>query len=324
MLLEAPMSRSLTLVVDETQLAPLVESAVAYADEATASSTRRKYVAAFHAFEVWCVGKGVPSLPAAPTTVAVYLAALADAGKRPNTISGALAGIAFAHRDARLPWEKGHPAIKAVIAGIRRRLGVAVVQKTPILDTDLLAMVVDLGVDLSDLRDRAVLTLGFMGAFRRSELTALDVADLEARREGYLAHVRRSKTDQEGEGAFKAIPYTSEIHVCPVRALRTWLGASGITEGPVFRAVTQIGGLEGRLEPREVARIVKRRAIAAGLDPARFAGHSLRAGFVTMAAKKGKTVDAIMRQTGHKNPTTVAKYVRLANAFEQSAAVGLM
>lgn len=320
------MTRSLTLVTTETALTPLVESAVGYAAEAQAAATRRKYVTAFRAFEVWCAnaGNGASSLPAAPTTVAIYLAALADAGKRPNTIDGALAGIAFTHRNAGFPWEKGHPAIKTVMAGIRRRLGVAVKQKAPILDTDLLAMVIDLGVDLSDLRDRAVLALGFMGAFRRSELIALDVADLEPVREGYLAHVRRSKTDQEGEGAFKAIPYTSEIHVCPVRALRTWLGTAGITEGAVFRAVTQIGELGGRLEPREVARIVKRRAIVAGLDPKRFAGHSLRAGFVTMAAKKGKPVDAIMRQTGHKSPTTVAKYVRLANAFEQSAAVGLM
>jgi site-specific recombinase XerD len=305
-------------------LEELVASAAGYAADAKSSATRRAYATDFRAFETWCEGHGARSLPATPSTVAVYLAALADAGKRPSTIERALAGIAHAHRTAGHPWEKGNAAIRSVVTGIRRRLGVAQVQKAPTLADELAAMVGKLGSDLGGLRDRALLTLGFLGAFRRSELVALNVADLETTREGLLVHVRRSKTDQAGEGMVKAIPYASDANLCAVRAVRDWLAAAGIAEGAIFRAVSKGGAVGERLEGRAVARLVQRSAEAAGLDGSRYSGHSLRAGFVTVATKRGKDVAAIMRQTGHKNPATVAKYVRLANAFEQSAAVGLV
>lgn len=302
----------------------LAERAVGYAADSKASATRRAYAADFRAFEAWCSEHGASALPSTPATVAVYLAALADAGKRPSTIERALAGIAHAHRTAGRPWEKGDRTIRDVVTGIRRRLGVAPSQKAPALAEDLAAMVAKAAAGLGGLRDRALLALGFLGAFRRSELVALDVADLEATREGLIVHVRRSKTDQAGEGMIKAIPYASDANLCAVRAMRDWLAAAGITEGAIFRAVTKGGKVGERLEGRAVARIVQRSASAAGLDPTRYSGHSLRAGFVTVATKRGKDVAAIMRQTGHRNPATVAKYVRLANAFEQSAAVGLV
>jgi integrase len=217
--------------------------------------------------------------------------------------------------------------IRDVVSGIRRRHGVAVHQKAPTLTHDLMAMIAKTGDGLGALRDRALLTLGFLGAFRRSELVALNISDLEPTREGFIAHVRRSKTDQAGEGMIKAIPYASETDLCAVRAVREWLTGANLSEGPLFRAVhagsrsPQIGD---RLAPQAVGRIIQRLAAAAGLDPTRYGGHSLRSGFVTVATKRGKDVASIMRQTGHVNPATVARYVRLANAFEQSAAVGLV
>jgi integrase len=315
---------ALVPATDLDVLGPLVKSANAYAAESKSSGTRRVYGSHWRAFEAWCSSCSLTPLPASPSLVATYLAALADQGKRPSTIGLALAAIAFHHQQAGHTWTPGK-VVSDVMSGIRRTLGVRPVQKAPVLDTDLAVMCRKLGSDLGALRDRALLTLGFLGAFRRAELVALDVADLEATREGYIVHVRRSKTDQEGAGMVKAIPYASDANVCPVRALQAWLSAASISEGPVFRAVMKGGKLGAvRLQGRAVARVVKLAAADVGLDAKRFAGHSLRAGFVTAAAKRGKTIDAIMRQTGHRNPATVTAYVRLANAFDQSAAVGLV
>lgn len=173
-------------------------------------------------------------------------------------------------------------------------------------------------------RDRALLLLGFAGAFRRSELAGLEVRDLAFAEDGLEVTLRRSKTDQEGKGSKKGIPYGSDPKTCPVRAVRAWLEASGIAEGPVFREVTRHGHVEAApLSGRSIARVVKRSAEAAGLDPAGFSGHSLRAGLATAAAKAGKSTHAIMRQTGHKSADMVARYVREASLFEDNAAAGI-
>ena len=305
-------------------LAPLVDAANGYAAEATAANTRRGYDGDFARFGAWCSSKGLASLPATPTTVAVYLAALADDGKRVATLERALAGIVAAQRAGGVDWPKGNRVIRDTLAGIRRRLGVAPSKKAPVLVDELSRMVGTLGADVAGLRDRALLTLGWFGAFRRSELVALTVADLERTREGLVVTVRRSKTDQEGEGMVKGLPYASNTALCPVRAIEAWLAAAAITHGPIFRAVDKHGHVAAEaMADRTVARIVQRAAESAGLDPSRVAGHSLRAGFATSAAKAGRSLDSIMRQTGHRSERVARGYIRQATVFDGNAAAGL-
>jgi integrase len=209
--------------------------------------------------------------------------------------------------------------------GIRRSLGVAPVKKAPVLGTDLLALVSGLGGDLQAVRDRALLTLGWFCAARRSELVALHVADVEFTREGMIVTFRRSKTDQEGRGYSKGVPFAGQPTVCPVRALRTWLDAAKIESGPLFRAVTRRGVLsDTALDDRAIARLIKRLAQHAGLDPETVAGHSLRSGFVTTAAKRGKSTQAIMTQSGHRSETVMRGYIQHATLFDDNAAAGLL
>lgn len=305
-------------------LHPEVESAAGYARAARAEATTRAYAGDLDAFRAWCAARGLAALPATPGVVAVYLAALADQGRKPATIARALAGIAAAHRAAGLPWAKSAPAIVEVMKGIRRALGVAPEQKAPVTDAELRALVAALEGPAA-VRDRALLLVGWFGAFRRSEIVALEVSDVEHVTEGLRVRVRRSKTDQEGTGDTKGIPFASDPALCPVRALVAWLEAAGITEGPIFRAVDK-GGNVGpvAITGAAVALVVKRAASRAGLDAGRFAGHSLRSGFATTAAAKGRGLDAIMRQTGHRSERVARRYIRHATVFVQNAAVGLL
>jgi integrase len=307
------------------ELEALVSRANGYAADVSARSTRRAYGGDFRAFEAWCGARGLAALPATPATVAVYLAALAGEGMRASTIGRALAGIVHGHRERGYLWPRGEPTTAKVLRGIRRRHGVAPVQKAALGDADLAAMVGVLGGELADLRDRALLTLGWLGAFRRSELVALRLEDVTRVPEGLLVRVRRSKGDQEGRGAEKGIPYAAQAGLCAVRALDAWLEASGITSGPLFRAVDRGGRVHPHaLNDRSVARIVQRVAAEAGLDPKRVGGHSLRAGFATTAARKGKSLDAIMRQTLHRSERVARSYIRHATVFDDNAAVGLL
>jgi integrase len=321
-------SREKALIrANEAALVPLedlVERAREYASDSRASSTRKAYLTDFAQFEGWCASQGLVASPATPATVAVYLASLAERGRKSSTIERALAGIAWAQRARGHEWPRGHRAITAVMTGIRRRHGVAPVQKAPVIDLELAIYVETLGEDLVGLRDRALLTLGWFGAFRRSEIVALNVADVATVREGLVVRVRRSKGDQEGKGAEKGIPYASNASICPVRALAAWLSAAQITEGPIFRAIDQHGHVSSvALSDKSVSLVVKRAAKRAGADPDLVGGHSLRAGFATTAAKKGKSLDAIMRQTLHKSEKVARGYIRHAKLFDDNAAVGL-
>lgn len=305
-------------------LGVLAEAASGYVADASSTSTRKAYARDARAFAAWARDRHLVALPAEPTTVGLYLVFLAEAGKKVSTIERALAAIAAAHRAADAPWTKSHPAIRDVMRGIRRRLGVAPLRKTPVLGDQLVRMVAPLGVDVAGLRDRALLALGWFGAFRRSELVALDVADVRFVTEGMIVAIRRSKTDQEGHGTEKGIPFAGNAAVCPVRALRAWLDAASLTHGPLFRAVDRHGNVAPeRMSDRSVARIVQRVAGAAGIE-ANVAGHSLRAGFATTAAAKGKSLDAIMRQTGHRSERVARTYVRHGTVFVDNAAAGLV
>lgn len=321
------MRRTAIVLAQPTQsLEGLVDRARAYAVDSRAEATRRAYAADFAAFEAWSAQQEarVHDSPT-PAKVAFYLTALADAGRRPSSIERALTGIAHGLRERGEPWQKAHPAIVAIMSGIRNQRRAPPAQKSALLDEELGALLRTLGTDLPDLRDRALLTIGFWGAYRRSELVSLQVEDItHVPREGLLATLRRSKTDQAGEGFSKGIPYTKDPAFCPVRALDAWLAAANITEGPIFHAIDQHGHVSPRaLCDRSVALIVKRTAVRAGIEPAHLAGHSLRAGFATTAALADRGLDAIMRQTGHTCERVARGYIRNANVFKGNAAAGL-
>jgi integrase len=306
-------------------LAMLGERARAYAEDGHAENTRRGYRADWRAFTGWCAARGLDSLPAAPATVALYLTDQAAALKV-STLTRRLTSIGQAHRLAGHPVPTEDGTLRAVWRGIRRAKGTAQVGKAALLTNDLRAMMLVLPVSPSGVRDRALLLLGFAGAFRRSELVALDVGDVQVVREGLVVTIRRSKTDQEGAGLKVGVPRGRHPGTCPVDALAAWLELAGIGEGPIFRGVDRHGNVQpGRLTDRSVARTVQRAAEAAGLDPARFAGHSLRAGLATSAAMAGAEERDIMRQTRHTSVAVARRYIRDGSLFRNNAAdvVGL-
>lgn len=297
----------------------VLASAASYARAEKSAATRRGYRSDWRHFETWCADVGLTPLPAAIETVAAYFAALADGGLKASTISRRCAAIAYAHRLAGAPSSPtAAEPVKAVLRGIRRRIGVAVERKSPATARAIAAMLRRIADTLAGKRDRALLLLGFAAALRRSELVALDVADLERTPEGLIVHIRRSKTDQEGEGHQVAVPRGSRLK--PIEAVEAWIAAAQLTDGALFRPIAKGGRLcAGRLTPDSVARIVKRWARAARLDPALFAGHSLRAGFVTSALATGADVLKIMDTTRHRSVETLKIYDRRAKAFKDHA-----
>jgi integrase len=272
----------------------------------------------------WCEAHALEPLPAAPEAVALYLSALAQAGRKRATLELALAALNRAHQLAGHAAPGASELVRDTMQGIRRAHGSAQRQKAPLLAAQLRTVLAALPSTLLGARDRALLLVGFAGGFRRSELVALERADLAFTMEGLAITLRRSKTDQEGEGRKLGLPYGSAAATCPVRATLTWLVLAGITEGRVFRSVDRHGRLGVELGAQDVARIVKRRASAVGLDAAHLAGHSLRAGLVTSAAKAGKALHTIMKTTGHRSADMVQRYIRDAELFDDNAAAGLL
>jgi site-specific recombinase XerD len=297
--------------VDETLLAaisvqcgpsdlPAIEmlAAADYARAEKAAATRRAYSKDFKLFRGWCAQRGVSALPASAAAVAAFLACEAERGRRPSSIGRRIAAIRYAHKLAGLVLPTDDERVRATMRGIRRSIGAAPVKKAPATVERILTMVPIADGRLATIRDRALLLLGFAGAFRRSELVALDVADIEEMTEGLRVTIRRSKTDQEGCGNVIAIPRGTMA--CPVAALKTWLEVASITDGPVFRPIGKGNRvLATRLTDRSVANIVKAHAARVGLDPANFAGHSLRSGFLTSAAARGATIFKMADQSRH-------------------------
>jgi len=304
-------------------LAALVGQAEEFLLHARAENTRRAYRSDWRHFQLWCEQRHVLPCPALPQTLALYLTALSGTHKV-STLTRRLSAISQAHQSSGVSSPTADSGVRLLMAGIRRRLGTAASAKRPVLVAELQDMVAALPDTLFGKRDRALLLLGFSGAFRRSELVALNKEDVVETADGLVVTLRRSKTDPEAEGRKVAIPRGRETGTCPVGALSAWLTAAGITAGPLFRRVNRHGQiLPQRLSGEAVAIVVKRWAAAAGLAPEEFAGHSLRAGLATSAAIAGKSERAIMNQTGHRSSTTVRRYIRDANLFRDNAADGL-
>jgi integrase len=305
----------------------LAGSAREYARDARAPSTRLAYNRDWRAFVRWARSKGFVQSPPIPgEIVALHVAELADVGKSFSVISRRVTTIAQACSLAGEASPFASPALREVLRGIKRRYaldGKRPKGKAALELEDLRKVLAVCPRWLNGLRDRALLVVGWTGAFRRSELAALEVADLEERPEGYAVHIRRSKTDQLGKGQTKILPFGSDVNTCPVRTLKAWLEVAGVVDGRVFRSVDQHSNVGAGLTGRAVADMIKRRVADAGLDPKKYAGHSLRSGFCTTAAKRGKNPKAIMAQTGHRTAEMVLRYVRAANLFEDNAATGV-
>jgi site-specific recombinase XerD len=319
-------SRSLVVAdagaVPET-LGPELEEAAGYARAEKSAATRRAYRSDFELFRTWCETKHVLALPARPETVAAFLAAEANRGVKPSTIGRRLAAIRYAHKLAGHEPPTNSEAVKATLRGIRRIAGSAPARKAPATADKIVAMVEKVGADIKGLRDRALLLLGFAGAFPRSELVALDVADLKSCNGGLRVTICKSKTDQEGQGATIAIVPGSTA--CPINAVGIWIETAGILNGPLFRPVTRTGQVSGRrLSARAVADLVKTYARRAGLNAADFSGHSLRSGFLTSAAARGASIFKMMDVSRHKSIDTLRGYVRDAEMFRDHAGNGLL
>jgi integrase len=306
-------------------LARLLAQAEASFRAARAGSTLRAYAHDWRQFRTWCDENRLVPLPASPQTIILYSTDLTkNQSKKWNTLSRRLAAISQLHQQAGFASPTRTWAVQQFMAGLRRELGIAPARKKPVLVGDLQEILKQTPDSLLGKRDRALLLLGFSGAFRRSELVGLDVEDLAEVREGMVVNLRRSKTDQAGEGRKVGIPQGAEEATCPVRALQEWRAAAGLASGPLFRTMNRHGRvLAQRLSGEGVAIVVKRYVEKLGFDPARFAGHSLRAGLATSAAAAGKSERAIMNQTGHRSVSTVRRYICDGNLFRENAASGL-
>ena len=300
-----------------------VEAAAAYAKAEKAVGTRQAYKTDFAIFRTWCADRGASALPADPATVAAFLAWEANRRTRPSTIGRRVAAIRYAHKLAGHEVPTDDERVRATVRGIRRAVGSAPTKKAPATADRIIAMLPAADTGLADLRDRALLLLGFAGAFRRSELVALDLEDIEETKDGLRVKIRRGKTDQEGKGAIIAI--VRGALACPVAAYKAWIELANIPTGPVFRPIAKGERLQqARLTDRSVAKIVKAHAARIGLDPAVFSGHSLRSGFLTSAAARGASIFKMMDVSRHKSMDTLRGYVRNAELFRDHAGAGLL
>jgi len=316
-------------IVSDHPIHALIETANSYIEVAHAPNTKRAYVKDWHHFETWCQSKGLPYLPSNPEVIALYLSDFSDKLKH-STLKRKMQVILKAHKSIQHAIDR--QLIDKVWQGIKRTHGTHEQGKKPLCLTELKAMMKILNSEsIKHIRDRALILIGFSGAFRRSELVSLNFEDILFVEEGIMIHLTKSKTDQFGQGRNIGIPYGSSLLTCPVRALKKWLAVSEIVEGAIFRPVVYKRIQSTRLSTNAIAEIIKKTLTKVfseqGLSKEEiiakvegFAGHSLRAGFVTSAAKASVPDYLIMRQTGHKNAKTLAKYIRLGDVFEKNAA----
>jgi site-specific recombinase XerD len=304
-----------------TGLEPSLDQVREYVRASKAENTLRGYQSDWRDFCAWCESRGgLCPLPATAESVAAYIAECAGHLK-PGSIQRRLNAIAETHKAAGLESPTHAAIVRNTLKGIRRTLGTAPAQKAAALTDDIRAMIDATDAGLIGARDRALILLGFAGAFRRSELVRLNVEDCAFGKDGLTVTLRRSKIDQVGEGRKIGIPYGSNPETCPVRTIQAWTEQAGVTAGPLFRSINRHGHVQsGRLSGIDVARVTKKLAARAGLDPAKYAGHSLRAGHATAAAIAGTSERSIMKQTGHRSLQMVRRYIRDGSLFRENSA----
>ena len=304
----------------------LFQEARHYFENADAENTKKAYGSDWRHFSNWCENNGLVSLPVKPATLILYLTELARQYKA-STIKRRLSTIARVHKEngfgSSLVYNQ---KVRRTLKGIHNKIGSNQEGKKPLLAEDIKAMVSGLTGSVKDSRDKALLLVGYAGTFRRSELSGLNVEDLNFVNDGVIITLRKSKTDQAGEGIKKGILYGENEKTCPVQALKHWLDIAGITSGAVFRNFDIHCNLnEARLSHKGVALIVKRHVKKIGKNEKDFAGHSLRSGSVTQGAINGANDRALMNQGGWKTRSMIDRYVKDANIFRNnlSGSLGL-
>ena len=307
-----------------TDLKTIQEETLLNLKASKANNTIRAYKSDFHDFGLFCVKNGFKSLPSNPKTVSLYLTYLSTKNMKISTIKRRLVSISVVHKTKGHYLDNKHPSIIENLLGIKRRKGIKQKGKKPLLINNLkkIINVID-QVNSSEIkiyRDRSIILLGFSGGFRRNELISLNFDDLEFVNEGLKINIRKSKTDQYGEGSIKALPYFVNPQYCPVKSLQKWLEISKIKKEAIFRKFhkgTKISDI--RLSDQSVALLIKYYLNKAGIDSSDYSGHSLRSGFATSAAEAGAEERSIMNMTGHKSTEMVRRYIKEANLFKNSA-----
>jgi integrase len=290
-----------------------IDATMAYAAAEKSAATRRAYSADWAHFAAWCDACSACRLPAHQGIVAAYLSHLANTGRKASTIGRRAAAIADRHKAAGYEPPTNAEGVKATLRGIRRSIGTARAGKAPATHDLVGQMLAACPETLRGLRDRSLLAFGFATAMRRSELVAPCVEDLSETAEGYRVLIRRSKTDQEGQGQTIAVPHGYRLR--PVEHLKRWLEAAGISSGPLFREVSRGCVGEQALTSQVVALRIKRLAKLAGLDPATLSAHSLRSGYITSAARSGASIWKLADQSRHRSLDTLRRYVRDGQLF---------
>ena len=307
-----------------TDLKTIQEETILNLKASKAANTIRAYRSDFHDFGLFCAKNGFKSMPSEVKTISLYLSYLAANNVKISTIKRRIVSIGVLHKLKGHYLDTKHPAIIENLLGIKRRKGVKQNGKKPLLINDLkqIINVIDeeKNSEIKIIRDRSIILLGFGGAFRRNELVSLDFDDLEFVNEGLKINIKKSKTDQFGEGSVKALPYFENQKYCPVKSIQEWLKISEIKSGSLFRKFYKGMALSNnRLSDQSVALLIKYYLNKVGIDNSNYSGHSLRSGFATSAAEAGAEERSIMNMTGHKSTEMVRRYIKEANLFKNNA-----
>ena len=275
------------------------------------ANTIRAYQSDYNDFSLFCLKNGFQAMPTQPKILALYLTHLSSYSKF-STLKRRLASISILHKMKGHYIDAKHPIIMENLMGIKRTIGSNQKGKKPLVISDLKVLIQAIHQsnekDFRKLRDKALVLIGFSGGFRRSELVDIEYQDVEFVAEGVKIFVKRSKTDQSGEGMIKAIPYFENENFCPVKALKIWIEEADLKDTKIFN-----------ISDKSVALVIKKYANYAGLDANRYAGHSLRSGFATSTAESGAEERNIMAMTGHKSTEMVRRYIKEANLFKNNA-----
>ena len=307
-----------------TDIKALQEETLLNLKGSKANNTVRAYKSDFNDFGLFCAQNGFKSLPSEPKIVSLYLTHLSTRDIKMSTLKRRLVSIGVIHKLKGHYLDTKHPIIIENIMGIKRRKGSIQKGKKPLLINNLkiLINVIDEynNEDIKKFRDRSIILMGFSGGFRRNEIVSLDYDDLDFVTEGLKINLKKSKTDQFGEGSVKGLPYFDNVQYCPVLSLKNWIDVSNISSGPLFRRFSKGSKLsENRLTDQTVALLIKKYLKLAGIDNKNYSGHSLRSGFATAAAESGAEERSIMAMTGHKSTEMVRRYIKEANLFKNNA-----
>ena len=307
-----------------TDIKALQQETLLNLQSSKAINTVRAYKSDFNDFGLFCAQNGFKSLPSEPKIVALYLTYLSTKNAKMSTLKRRLVSIGVIHKLKGHYLDTKHPSIIENIMGIKRRKGSIQKGKKPLLINSLKTI-----IDVIDqqnkekikiLRDRSIILIGFSGGFRRNEIVSLNYDDLDFVPEGLKIKIKRSKTDQFGEGSIKALPYFDNSQYCPVVSLKNWIDIARINSGALFRRFSKGSKLtEKRLTDQTVALLIKEYLQLAGIDNKNYSGHSLRSGFATSAAESGAEERSIMAMTGHKSSEMVRRYIKEANLFKNNA-----